>query len=434
MEPSILIFLIGFFIVLIIGLPIAFCMLFIGLLGLVNIMGWASALAFAKTTLYYSLANWLYICIPMFILMGHFASRSGIITDIYQFFNVWLRRLPGALALVTIATSAMFAFATGSSLAATAVLGRVCLPEMDRHNYKRKLSLGSVVAGGSLGNLIPPSIGLPLFGIITEQSIGKLLMAAVVPGIMVSGFFMIMIIIMVKRNPGLAPPIIQKVSLKEKLVSFKSVWGLLVIIVVVLGTIFTGLATVTEAASVGAFFSFLIFLQRRKFSWKALGEILVETSRTSAMIFFIIASVTLFSRFLTFSGLTKGLASLIVASGNVPPLLILLSIYMVFLIFGCLMDATSMMLILTPIFFPIITKIGIDPIWFGVMTVIWIEIGFLTPPVGMCCYVLKSVSNAPLDEIFNSIYPFLVAWFIGVALLTAFPSIALFLPKFMGGM
>jgi tripartite ATP-independent transporter DctM subunit len=396
-------------------------------------MGWAAALTFTKTTLYYSIAHWLYICIPMFILMGHFASRSGIITDIYHFFNVWLRRLPGALALVTIATSAMFAFATGSSLAATAVLGRICLPEMDRHNYRRKLSLGSIVAGGSLGNLIPPSIGLPLFGIITEQSIGKLLMAAVFPGLMVSGLFMIMIIIMVKRNPEIAPPVAEKVSLKEKLVSFKNVWGLFVIIVFVLGSIFMGLATVTEAASVGAFISFLIFLQRRKFSWRTLGEILIETGRTSAMIFFIIASVTLFSRFLTFSGLTRGLANLIVGSGNVPPVLILLGIYVVFLIFGCLMDATSMMLILTPIFFPIITKVGIDPIWFGVMTVIWIEIGFLTPPVGMCCYVLKSVSNAPLDEIFNSIYPFLVAWFIGVALMTAFPNIALFLPKIMAG-
>ncbi len=434
MEFTSILYLIGFFVVLIMGVPIAFCMLFIGLLGLVQIMGWAPALAFTKTTLYYSIANWLYICIPMFILMGHFASRSGIIADIYHFFNIWLRRLPGALALVTIATSAMFAFATGSSLAATAVLGRTCLPEMDRHHYKRKLSLGCIVAGGSLGNLIPPSIGLPLFGIITDQSIGKLLMAAVFPGLMVSGFFMIVIILLVKRNPQLAPPITEEVSLKEKLVGFKSVWGLLVIIIVVLGSIFTGLATVTEAASVGAFFSFLILLQRRKFTWRTLGEILKETGRTSAMIFFIIASVTLFSRFLTFSGLTKYLADLVVTSGNIPPILILLGIYIVFLIFGCLMDATSMMLILTPIFFPIITKLGFDPIWFGVMTVIWIEIGFLTPPVGMCCYVLKSVSNASLDEIFNSIYPFLIAWFIGVFILTIFPNIALFLPKFMAGM
>ena len=429
-----LIFLIGFFVVLIMGMPIAFCMLFIGLLGLTEIMGWAPALAFAKITLYHSIENWLYICIPMFILMGHFASRSGIIGDIYRFFNIWLSRLPGALAHVTIATSAMFAFATGSSLAATAVLGRICLPEMDRHNYKRKLSLGCIVAGGSLGNLIPPSIGLPLFGIITEQSIGKLLMAAIIPGLMVTVLFMIMILIMVKRRPELAPAIMERVSFKEKMAGFKNVWGLLFIIVVVLGSIFAGLATVTESASIGAFLAFLIFLQRGKFSWKTLGEILLDTGRTTVMIFFIIVSVTLFSRFLTFSGLTKFLADTVVGPGNIPPLLILLGIYIVFLIFGCLMDATSMMLILTPIFFPIITKVGVDPIWFGVMTVIWIEIGFLTPPVGMCCYVLKSVSNAPLDQIFNSIYPFLVAWFIGVFILTAFPSIALFLPKFMGGM
>jgi len=433
MEINTILILIFFFIVLMMGTPIAFCMLFIGFIGLSSVIGLIPALTFAKTTLYHSIANWLYICIPMFILMGNFASRSGIITDIYKFFNMWLGKLPGALAIVTIATSAMFAFATGSSLAATAVLGKICLPEMDRHNYKRKLSLGSIVAGGSLGNLIPPSIGLPLFGIITDQSIGKLLMAAILPGLIVSGLFIVVIIIMVKRKPELAPPIIEQVSISEKIASFKNVWGLFLIIVVVLGSIFTGIATVTEAASIGAFFSFLIFLQRKKFSWKTLKEILIDTGRTSSMIFFIIVSVTLFSRFLTFSGLTRYLGDLVITHRYIPPLFILLCIYIIFIFFGCLMDATSMMLILTPIFFPIITKLGFDPIWFGVMTVIWIEIGFLTPPVGMCRYVLKSVSNASLDEIFNSIYPFLLSWFIGVFLLTVFPEISLFLPKLMMG-
>jgi len=431
MEISSLLVIILFLAVLMMGLPIAFGMLFAGILGLSIIIGWNPTLALLKSTLYHSIANWLYVCIPMFILMGHFANHSGIVRDIYRFFHVWLGRLPGALAIVTILTSAMFAFATGSSLAAAAVLGKICLPEMDRYNYKRKLSLGSIVAGGSLGNLIPPSIGLPLYGILTDQSIGKLLIAAILPGLMVGLFFIITIIVMVKIKPELAPKITEKISFKEKILSVSKVWGLFLIIFLVLGSIFTGIATVTEAASVGAFGSFLLFLIKGKFTWKTLKEILIDTGRTSTMIFFLIVSVSLFSRFLNFSGLTKNLAETILTYTNIPPVLILLCIYVIFFICGCLMDPTSMLLILTPIFFPIIIKLGFDPIWFGVMSVVWIEIGFLTPPVGMVCYVLKSVSGASLDEIFKSIYPFLIAWLVGVVLLTAFPQIALYLLKFM---
>jgi len=370
----------------------------------------------------------------MFILMGHFANRSGIITEIFNFFNIWFGRLPGALAIVTIATSALFAFATGSSLAATAVLGKITLPEMDRYNYSRKLSLGSVVAGGSLGNLIPPSIGLVLFGIITDQSIGRLLMAAIFPGLIVSILFMIMVVVRVIRNPALVPETsVSKTTWRDKWISFKGVWGVFILIVFVLGSIFTGLATVTEAASVGAFGSFLILILRGKFSWGGLWESLRETARTTAMIFLLIASVSLFTRFLTFSGFTRELGNLIVGSGNLPPSLILIAVYLLFLVSGCLMDATSLMLVLTPIVFPIITKIGFDPIWFGVMTVVIIEIGFMTPPVGLCVYVLKSVSDASLIEIFGSVYPFVAMWLLGVIIMSLFPETALFLPRMMFG-
>jgi len=434
MEPVSIIGLLVFLVLLVMGVPIAFCMLLVGFFGLAQVIGFLPALASAKTIMYHSIANWLYVCVPMFILMGHFANRSGIIKDIFNFFNVWFGRLPGALAIVTIATSAIFAFATGSSLAATAVLGKITLPEMDRFNYSRKLSLGSIVAGGSLGNLIPPSIGLVLFGIITDQSIGRLLLAAIFPGLIVSMLFIIMITVRVWRNPELVPgSSVSKRSWREKWYSFKGVWGVFVLIILVLGSIFAGVATVTEAASVGAFGSFLILLFRGKFSWKSLWETLGETSRTTAMIFLLIASVSLFTRFLTFSGFTRNLGHLIVTSGNVPPELILVAVYILFLVSGCLMDATSLMLVLTPIVFPIILKIGFDPIWFGVMTVIMIEIGFMTPPVGLCVYVLKSVSDASLVDIFRSIFPFVVMWLVGVAVMTLFPEIVLFLPRIMVG-
>jgi tripartite ATP-independent transporter DctM subunit len=281
-----------FVLMLVMGVPIAFCMLFVGFFGLSAIIGFTPALASAKTIMYHSIANWLYVCVPMFILMGHFANRSGIITDIFRFFNIWFGRLPGALAIVTIATSAIFAFATGSSLAATAVLGKITLPEMDRYNYSRSLSLGSIVAGGSLGNLIPPSIGLVLFGIITDQSIGRLLLAAIFPGLLVSALFITLIIVRVWRNPRLVPRLSQgSVTWRDRWTSFKGVWGVFSLVILVLGSIFTGLATVTEAASVGAFGSFLILVLRRQFSWQTLGETLGETARTTAMIFLLIACV-----------------------------------------------------------------------------------------------------------------------------------------------
>jgi C4-dicarboxylate transporter DctM subunit len=429
-----LVALLSFFALLVLGVPIAFCMLIVGFFGLAQVIGFGPAVASAKTVMYHSVANWLYVCVPMFILMGHFANRSGIIRDIFSFFQVWFGRLPGALAIVTIASSAIFAFATGSSLAATAVLGKVTLPEMDRHNYSRRLSLGSVVAGGSLGNLIPPSIGLVLFGIITDQSIGKLLLAAVFPGLMASLLFVVVILIRVWRDPSIAPRVsLAKSTWDRKWRSFKNVWGVFVLIVLVLGSIFGGVATVTEAASVGAFGSFVISLFREKFSWKNLWEVLAETTRTTGMIFLLIASVSLFTRFLTFSGFTRDLGNLVTSSVNVPAALILVAVYVAFLVAGCLMDATSLMLVLTPMVFPIVTKLGYDPIWWGVVTVMMIEIGFMTPPVGLCVYVLKSVSDAPLTEIFSSIYPFLGAWFVCVAMMSFFPQIALILPRLMIG-
>jgi tripartite ATP-independent transporter DctM subunit len=423
---------VGFLLLLIAGVPVAFCMLFVGFFGLAGLIGLAPALTSVQTAMYHSVANWLYVCVPMFILMGHFANRSGIIKDIFNFFSLWFSWLPGSLCIVSIATSALFAFATGSSLAATAVLGKITLPEMDFHKYSRKLSLGTIVAGGSLGNFIPPSIGLVLFGIITEQSIGKLLLAAILPGILVSCLFIIFIGFRVLYNPKLAPSRqVMSRSWSERWSGFKNVWGVFLLICMVLGSIFTGTATVTEAAGIGAFGALLIMIFRRRFSWEALLAVFRDTVKTTSMIFILIAAVSVFTRFLTFSGFTRDLSNMLISSGNLPPLVILLCIYLLFLICGCLMDATSLILVLTPITFPIVTKLGFDPIWFGVITVAMIEIGFMTPPVGLCVFVLKGVSNASLEDIYRSCYPFVGVWFLAVIIITLFPGVVLFLPMMM---
>jgi len=417
-------------ILLAMGMPIAYAMLLVGVVGSTIIIGAMPTLSSVQNALYYAAANWLFVCIPMFILMGHFANRSEIMKDIFRFFNVWLGWLPGSLALVTIMSSAMFAFATGSSLAATAVMGKMTLPEMDRYKYARKISLGSIVAGGSLGNLIPPSIGLVLFGMITQQSVGRLLLAAVLPGIMITVMFMLLILIMILKNPHYAPKGSSS-TWAERRRSIKNVWGIIVLVILVLGSIFTGMATVTEASSVGAFGAFVIFLLRGKFTFRTFWEILKETAETTTMIFLLIATVDLFSRFLTFSGVTRGLVDLLVTSGNLPPSIVIILVFGILFIAGCALDPASLMLVFTPILFPIMQGVGYDPILFGVMTIIMIEVGLMTPPVGLCVYVLKVVSDASLEEIFKAVFPFVCVWLLGVIILNYFPMIALFLPNIM---
>lgn len=419
-----------FLILLVMGIPIAYSMLLVGLVGLITVIGPIPAVSCVQSALYYSAANWLFVCIPMFILMGHFASKSDVIKDIFYFFSVWLGKLPGSLAVVTILSCAMFSFATGSSLAATAVMGKMTLPEMDRYHYDRRLSLGSIIGGASLGNFIPPSIGLVLFGVITQTSIGRLLIAAVLPGIMITIMFILVIIVMVIRNPNYAVKI-TGASWKERWISFKNVWGILVLIVLVLGSIFFGIATPTEASSIGAFGAFVILCLRHKFTWKALKEILINTTHTTTMIFLLLVTVSIFSKFMTLSGITKGLVNALATSGNISPSMVIFFISLIFFIAGCALDPSSLLLVITPMVFPLTVGIGYDPVLFGVMTVGMIQIGSMTPPVGLSVYVLKSVTDVPLFEIFRSVVPFLLVWIGALFLLHFFPKIALFLPSIM---
>ena len=412
------------------GVPIAFSMLIVGIGGLVMGMGDVSAaLSLVQLTPYYSTANWLYTVVPMFILMGLFASEAGIIKDLFTMFSAWIGRWPGSLALVTIASSAGFAFATGSSIAATAIIGKTMLPEMASRGYDRKLYLGTSVAGGTLGNLIPPSIGLTLFGIITETSIGRLLIGGIVPGIIVTLFFMAVVVISALRNPAIAPPT-PPVPWRTRIFSLKNVWGMLLLVIFVLGSIYAGIGTVTEAAAVGAFGAFAIALAMRRLTWRKFVSAMVETGLTTGVIFLLIAAVSVFSRFLNFTGVTKALTVLAVGSG-LSPIIVLLGVYFVYLFFGCLMDPTSLMLLVTPIVFPMLIALGFNAVWFGVVTVVLIQIGFLTPPVGLAVYVLKGVTNATLEEIFSAMWPYLWCWIIALALFTIWPQILLWLPSLM---
>lgn len=417
------------FLLLFIGLPVAFSMFLVGFCGLVMIQGLEITLALVGSTAYHAIANWLYIVIPMFVLMGEFAGESGIVADIFSFFRTWSGRMRGSMGIVTILTSALFSFATGSSLAATAVIAKLALPELQKSKYNEKLSLGCVVAGGTLGSLIPPSIALILFGIITEVPIRDLLIGGILPGMLAALMFILWIVTTAMFNPDSAP-VSGGSSWREKLVSLRKVWGMLLVIGAVFFSIYSGIATVTEAATVGCFMTFIIALLSRKLSFAKLQQSLISTGLLTGMVFLLLIGVTVFSRFLIFSGFTRELVRLTTGVG-ISPWFILVSIYLTFIFLGCIVDPTSLILLTVPIVFPIVVKLGFDPVWFGVMSVVMVQIGFITPPVGMCVYVLHGVSGASLERCFAStIYPLLM-WFIVVILLTVFPSIVTWLPRTM---
>lgn len=417
------------FFLLFIGVPVAFSMFLVGFSGLVMIQGFETTLALVGSTAYHAIGNWLYLVIPMFVLMGEFAGESGIVTDIFTFFRTWSGKARGSLGIVTILTSALFSFATGSSIAATAVIGKLALPEMLRYKYDEKLALGCVVAGGTLGNLIPPSIGLILFGIVTDVPIRDLLVGGIFPGMLAAVLFIIWIVITAIIKPDKAP-ISEKSTWKEKILSLKKVWGMLLVIGTVFASIYTGVATVTEAATVGCFMTFVIALLSRSLNLKKLQQSLISTGNMTAMVFLLLIGVTVFSRFLNFSGFTRELVQ--IATGtNLSPWLILVGMYLAYLFLGCIVDPASLILLTAPILFPIVVKLGFDPVWFGIMSVVMMQIGFITPPVGMCVYVLHGVSGSTLERCFGStVFPLLM-WIIVIILLSIFPGIATWLPNSM---
>ncbi len=431
MNPLILgtIGLIALFFLIALRIPIAFAMFLVGFGGLAMTRGLEQAISMAGSTSYYAIANWLYLVIPMFILMGEFAGASNIISDLFYCFKVWFGRIKGALAVVTIFTSMIFAFATGSTLAATAVMGKVALPEMSAAGYKPKLSLATVLGGGTLGNIIPPSIGLSLFGILTEQSIGKLLIAGIIPGVMVTALLLMLIFLWIVRDKD-AAPLTPSSSWKERWRSLKNTIGMILVLIAVLGGIYSGIVTITEAATVGAFGAFLVGLFLRRLNLAKVQQSLMNTMALSAVIFFLLFSVALFTRFLAFTGFTGQLTNLVTVSG-ISPMLTLFLIIAVFIFMGCIMDATSMMLLVVPVTFPIITALGFDPIWYGILSVAMVQIGQITPPIGMCIYVLKGVSGVSLEECFGASWAILSVWIIAIALLIKWPSIALWLASTM---
>lgn len=414
------------------GVHIAVSLGVAGFVGYWLAQGPGPALDLIGLTLYGMMNNFVFSAVPLFILLAEILEVSEAGSKLFDAGNKWLGRLPGGLAVATVAVGAVFAALCGVSVAAAATIGLVAIPEMRRLGYDKKLSTGVVAASGTLSILIPPSVLFILYGLVAEESIGRLFIAGVIPGIILTAAYIVGVLVMVMRNPSLAPPG-GTFSWKEKMVSLKGIWAMLVLIVVVLGSIYAGVCSPTEAAGVGAFSALLISVITRKLTLANLKTALSKTVLTTSMVLIIATMALYFARFLTVTGATQRVVQSIV-SLPVSPWVVMIAVNVLMLILGCFLDSPSIVLITMPILVPIIKTLGFDPIWFGVVVCINMEIALLTPPVGMNCYVISGiVPDIPLADIFQGIIPFVIMDAIVLAIIIALPQLSLWLPSLMMG-
>lgn len=419
------------FTLLALGMPIAFTMFLVGFLGLSFLASVDAALPTMARTVYETTSHYPYTVIPLFVIMGGFAGSSGMTKQMYDAFDKWLRRLPGGLGVATVAACAGFAGVCGSSVATAAAMGMVAIPEMRRFGYNPRLYAGTVAAGGTLGFLIPPSIGFVVYGMLTEQSIGKLLIAGIVPGLILALAYIVIIVGWVMLQPHMAPTSPEPVSWAQKFRALVPIWQPLMVFFIVMGGIYLGLFTPTEAGGVGATVIFILALVKRTLTWTILRDSMLESMRISVMVLFLVAGANVFSTFLALSTIPIQVSGWVVAL-PVSPYVILTIVILIYLFLGCFLDAISMMVLTMPVIFPVIMNLGFDPIWFGVVAVLMMEAGLLTPPLGLNVFTVAGVAKeASLPTIFRGILPFLMAIFAVVAFLIVFPKVATFLPNAM---
>jgi tripartite ATP-independent transporter DctM subunit len=412
------------------GMPVGFVMTLIGFVGFAFLANIDSALGLLRSIPYSSVSNYGLSVLPLFVLMGAFCYTAGLSKELYKAANNWFGHLPGGLAIATVGACAGFAAITGSSLATAITMGSVALPEMKRYKYDSALATGCIAAGGSIGILIPPSVGLVIYGIITEVSIGKLFLAGFIPGVLEAVFYMITIFIMCKINPALGPAA-AKTSLVQKIISLKNTWMVVALFALVIGGIYFGIFSPTEAAGIGAFGAFIFSLAQRKLGWAQLKSSVTDTLKTTAMAFTMLVGAMFLTYFMAVSRLPNALSDF-VGGLELNPYLILTGILLMYILLGCFLDAVAMIVLTIPVFFPLVVSMDFSPIWFGIIVVRAVEIGMITPPIGINVYVIKGIArDVPMQTIFKGIIPFFIADLFHVALLVAFPGICLFLPGLM---
>ncbi len=419
------------FLLLFLGMPIAFAMMLVGFGGIAYLASIDAALPVTARTVYEVSAYYPYTVIPLFIVMGGFAGSSGMTHSLYAAFDKWLRKLPGGLGIATIAACAGFAAVSGSSVATAAAMGTIAAPEMKRFQYHPRLITGSIAAGGTLGFLIPPSIGFIVYGMLTEQSIGKLLIAGIIPGLILAAAYMAIVVIKVMLNPSLAPVSPEPVTWREKFRALTGMWEMIAVFFLVMGGIYTGFFTPTEAGAIGATTLFLIALFKRKLNRVNLATALKEAAQISVMVLFLVAGANVFSYFLALSTIPMKVAAW-TAGLEVSRYLIHAFMMVIYLFLGCFLDAISMMVLTMPVIYPVVLALGFDPIWFGVIAVLMMEAGLITPPMGLNVFTVAGVvKDVSVEEIFRGVLPFLLAIIAIVIFITIFPELALMLPSMM---
>ena len=414
-------------------MPVALAMFVVGGFGFASLAGWSAFLNLLNTGPFGRVSSYTLSVIPLFLLMGQFATRAGLGHSLFEAARAWVGHYRGGLAISTVCGCAAFGSICGSSIATGATMASVALPEMKRSGYSGALSTGTVAAGGTLGILIPPSIVLMIYAVITEQSVGKLFLAALIPGVVATIGYAVAIGIHVRLNPT-SGPAAQPVPVGERIRRLRAVWPVAVIFLSVIGGIYLGVFTPTEAAAIGAAATCALAIATGRMDRAAFASSLLETAKATAMIFLILISAEIYNGFLALSQVTVGLANLLEASG-LSPMSILIGLLLVYLLLGCVMDSLAMILLTVPVFLPLLT--GLDfgfseeeiAIWFGILIVIVVEIGLITPPIGLNVYVINTLDGeTTLSDTFKGTVPFLVSGVILLAMILSLPAMCLWLP------
>jgi C4-dicarboxylate transporter DctM subunit len=410
------------------GLPIAFAMGLVGFFGLAMVRGWNPALASAGTLMYETGFSYTLSVVPLFILMGNFVSRAGLSHELFRAAYAFIGHWRGGLAMSTIVACAGFGSICGSSIATAATMARVAYPSMRQFGYSDALACGSIAAGGTLGILIPPSVIMVIYALMTEVNIGAMFAAGLLPGVLATALLMMAVAWKAWRDPDSGPRG-ERTAWPERLRALRGVWGVVALFVLVMGGIYGGVFTATEGASIGAFGAFVFALARGALTWRDLVDVLVESARTTAMLFGILIGALIFANFVNFTSMPDDLKNF-VAQFQVHPMGVIIAICAIYVLLGTAMEELSMILLTVPVLFPLVVHLGFDPIWFGILVVVVVEIGLISPPVGMNLFVLRTLlPHVSTLTLYRGVTPFVVADVIRLAILIAFPAIATWLPN-----
>lgn len=418
------------FLLALLRVPLAVAMSLVGVAGMGLMRGWTPAFASTSQVIFETGFHYVLSVIPLFVLMGNFVARAGMAKELFTAANAFVGHRRGGLAMASIIASGGFGSICGSSIATAATMTRVAYPEMKAHGYKSTLATGAIASGGTLGILIPPSTVLVIYGIITETDIGKLFVAGILPGIVAIVCLCLAVVFVTWRDPSAGPPA-ERFSWRERVAALRGIWGVALLFALVIGGIYGGVFTATEGAGVGAAGAFLFALLRGTLSLRVLLDILIESTRTTAMLFMILIGAMIFTNFINFTSMPAELRDYVLQFSPTP-LMVIVMMMGIYLVLGMVMEELAIVLLTIPVFFPIVIGLGFDPVWFGILIVTVVEIGMISPPVGLNLFVINSLlPSVNLGILYRGVWPFVAADVVRLGILIAFPIISLWLPGMM---